>query len=186
MDLHALPPGLPVPRDDGRAADLAGRALPSLSLFATSGVEVDLAALGPGRTVIYVYPLTGRPGDELPDGWDAVPGARGCTPEACDFRDHHADLLRAGASRVLGLSCQTTDYQRELVDRLHLPYPLLADPDLVCVRQLGLPTLEAAGRQYYARLTMVASGGTVEHVFYPVFPPDIHAREVVAWLRQAP
>lgn len=186
VDLLDLPPGLPEPRDDGAAQGLVGREMPALTLRATSGVDVDLAALGGGRSVVYVYPLTGRPGQALPDGWDAIPGARGCTTEACDFRDHHAELSRAGVDRVLGLSSQTTDYQREVVERLHLPYALLADPDFRCARELGLPTFETAGHHYYARLTFVMRDGVVEHVFYPVFPPDEHAREVVAWLRGAP
>jgi len=185
VDLHELPAGLPVPQDDGAARGLVGRRMPSVVLPATSRDDVDLAALGAGRTVLYVYPRTGRPGEELPDGWDATPGARGCTAEACDFRDHLADLVRAGADRVLGLSGQDTAYQRELVGRLHLPYPMLADPDLVCARELGLPTFELAGSRYYARLTLVVKDDVVEHVFYPVFPPDQHAREVLAWLEHA-
>ncbi|HLV57960.1 MAG TPA: peroxiredoxin [Natronosporangium sp.] len=170
-----------VPRDDGAAAHLPGRRLPAVGLAATDGSTVDLSALGPGRTVLYVYPKTGRPGVEPPPEWDRIPGARGCTPEACGFRDHH-DALRQAGARVYGLSSQTTDDQREAVERLRLPYPLLADPQLAVGRALGLPTFVAGGETFYRRLTMIARDGVVEHVFYPVFPPDTHAAEVLAWL----
>jgi peroxiredoxin len=181
-----LPSGLPCPVDDGAGADLPGVAIPSVVLTATDGRSVDLARLGPDTTVLYVYPMTGRPGVDLPDGWDAIPGARGCTPEACAFRDHHADLRATGARTVYGLSSQDTEYQREAVQRLHLPFSMLSDGDLVLSRLLGLPTFEVGHTTLYKRLTMVLTDGRIEHVFYPVFPPDEHAAEVLAWLQDHP
>lgn len=186
-DLNALPANLPVPEDDGAAAHLPGRPLPHLSLPATDGTTVDLAALGEGRTVLYAYPLTGQPGTELPDGWDLIPGARGCTTEACSFRDHHDDLTAAGAAHVYGISSQTPDYQAELVGRLHLPFPMLSDPDFQLADALALPTFTAPGHdRLYKRLTLIIDGGGIEQVFYPVFPPNTHATDVVAWLRENP
>ncbi len=182
-DPTALPPDLPEPVDDGAARHLRGLPLPAVELAATDGSRVRLDALGPGRTVLYLYPMTGRPGVAPPDGWDAIPGARGCTPEACAFRDHHADLLAAGAARVYGLSSQSTGYQREAVERLHLPFAMLADEPLALAGKLDLPTFSAAGQTLYKRLTMIVRDGTVEHVFYPVFPPDRHAEQVLSWLR---
>jgi peroxiredoxin len=184
MSSHeTLPADLPVPEDDGAAAHLPGTRMPDLQLRATGGATVRLDALGAGRTVIYIYPLTGRPGTDLPDGWDAIPGARGCTPEACAFRDHYQDLRAAGAAEVFGLSSQDTDYQREAVDRLHLPFRMLSDPAHDLARALGLPTFEAGGRTLYKRLTLVIRDGVVEHAFYPVFPPNEHAQRVLTWLR---
>jgi peroxiredoxin len=185
-DLNALPHDLPVPVDDGAGDHLPGVELPAVALAATSGETIALDRLGPGRSVLYVYPLTGRPGVELPDGWDDILGARGCTTEACDFRDHHADLVAAGAARVYGVSAQDTEYQREVVDRLHLPFAMLADPDLELAEAIALPTFTAGDRRLYRRLTLIVDHGRVEHVFYPVFPPDEHAREVLAWLRANP
>jgi peroxiredoxin/DNA-binding transcriptional MerR regulator len=185
-DLTQLPDGLPVPRDDGAAAHLAGLRLPPVTLPATDGSTVRLDALGDGRTVLYVYPLTGRPGVDLPEGWDNIPGARGCTPEACGFRDHHHELRGAGAERVYGLSSQTGAYQRELVDRLHLPFAMLSDPDFTVRDALGLPAFVANGIPLYRRLTMIIDDGSFEHVFYPVFPPDRHAEQVLGWLRAHP
>ena len=183
-----LPGDLPVPEDDGAAAHLAGRVLPPLVLRATAGPPVDLSALGssPGRprAVLYVYPRTGQPGVPLPPGWDEIPGARGCTPEACGFRDAHQDLAGLGAD-VYGLSSQDTEYQAELAGRLGLPFPVLSDPGLELAGGLGLPTFTAGGERLYKRLTMIVAAGAVEHVFYPVFPPDGHAAEVAAWLSQA-
>ena len=178
-----LPDGLPAPVDDGAAAHLPGTALPAVVLPATDGGEVDLAGLGPGRTVLYVYPMTGRPDVALPDGWDEIPGARGCTPESCGFRDHFADLRAAGATTVHGISTQDTVDQREAAERLALPFSLLSDAGRVLAAELGLPTFEVEGRALYRRLTLIASGGRVEHVFYPVFPPDRHAADVLAWLK---
>lgn len=185
-DLSNLPPNLPSPVDDGAADHLRGRTAPHLSLPASTGESVALDRLGPGRTVLYVYPMTGRPDVALPEGWDAIPGARGCTTEACDFRDHHRELLACGASRVFGMSSQTSDYQREVVRRLRLPFAMLSDPDLSLSRLLELPTFRTGEMTLFKRLTLVISGGSIEHVFYPVFPPDEHARQVLAWLRSHP
>lgn len=176
---------LPEPHDDGAADRLPGRRLPPLRLSSSTGESVDLAGLGAGRTIIYVYPLTGRPDVDLPEGWDAIPGARGCTPEACDFRDHHTELLAAGASAVFGLSAQDPAYQAEVVDRLRLPFAMLSDQTLALAAALGLPSFSAAGMTLYKRLTLVVTDGTIEHTFYPVFPPDQHATEVLNWLREA-
>jgi peroxiredoxin len=181
--LMRLPGGLPVPADDGAARHLPGRAMPALSLPATDGRQVALDGLGSGRTVIYVYPMTGRPGVDLPPGWDDIPGARGCTPESCGFRDRHAELLAAGAAQVFGLSGQSSEYQREAVDRLDLPFAMLSDEPLALAGALGLPTFAVAGMTLYRRLTMIVTDGIIEHVFYPVFPPDRHAQEVLHWLR---
>ncbi|MCA3749531.1 MAG: peroxiredoxin [Rubrobacter sp.] len=180
-DLHTLPEGLPVPEDDGAARHLPGARLPPVSLPSTSGESVDLSSL-PGTTVVYCYPMTGRPGSPLPEGWDGIPGARGCTPESCGFRDHHAELRALGA-RVFGLSTQSTAYQREARDRLRLPFELLSDEGLGFASALGLPTFEVEGMVLLRRLTMVVTAGRIEHVFYPVFPPDTHAAEVAGWLR---
>jgi peroxiredoxin len=177
-----LPEDLPVPQDDGAAAHLPGRAMPSLTLAATSGAPVDLSAIGHPRAVLYIYPRSGQPGVPLPDGWDQIPGARGCTPESISFRDLHQEIAGLGAE-VFGLSSQDTTYQGELAGRLGLPYPLLADPDLELAAQLGLPTFTAGGERLYKRLTLVLRDGRIEHVFYPIFPPSGHAAEVAAWLR---
>lgn len=158
--------------------------LPSVTLRATFGSNVDLAALS-GRTVLYLYPRTGRPGIDPPAGWDVIPGARGCTPEACSFRDHFAELRAAGATRVFGVSSQDSDYQSEAVARLGLPFAMLADPGLFLAEALDLPTFVADGQTFYRRLTMVANGSTIEKVFFPVDDPQNHAAEVVAWLRSA-
>jgi peroxiredoxin len=181
-----LPHDLPVPDDDGAAAHLPGRAMPDLPLAATAGGSVSLATPGPGRTVVFVYPLTGRPGTALPEGWDLIPGARGCTPQACGFRDRHRELLAAGAARVFGLSSQDTGYQREAAERLRLPFPLLSDAALSLAGVPGLPTFQAGGRTFFRRLTLVIRDGLIEHVFYPVFPPGAHAGEVLDWLRASP
>ncbi|MGR3936394.1 MerR family transcriptional regulator [Streptomyces sp. BRA346] len=182
----SLPADLPVPEDDGATAHLPGTTLPPLELRTTTGdATVRLDALGPGRTVLYVYPLTGRPGTDLPEGWDTIPGARGCTPEACGFRDHYQELLDAGAVRVFGLSSQDTDYQREVVERLHLPFDMLSDPTRSLARALDLPTFEVSGMTLYKRLTLLLRDGMIEHVFYPVFPPNEHAAQVLTWLRDA-
>jgi peroxiredoxin len=186
-NLYALPPDLPVPTDDGACAHLPGMTLPSVPLAATDGSTVNLSVLS-GRTVIYVYPRTGRPDEDSPTGWDQIPGARGCTPQSCAFRDHHADLRALGA-RVFGLSTQDTAYQREAAERLHLPFPLLSDADLRFGRALRLPTFTVAslpGEALLQRVTLVLRDGRVEHVFYPVFPPDRNAVDVVAWLTNHP
>jgi peroxiredoxin len=186
-DFTTLPDNLPVPEDDGAAEHLPGAALPALTLTAGDGSRVDLGGLGAGRTVLYLYPLTGRPGVDLPRGWDEIPGARGCSTEACDFRDHIADLREARASRVFGLSSQEPDYQAEVAGRLRLPFVMLSDPGFALAEALGLPTFAADGHErLYKRLTLVVDGGRIEHVFYPVFPPDRHARQVLGWLREHP
>jgi peroxiredoxin len=177
---YELPNDLPVPEDDGAADHLHGMRLPLISLASTSGAVVDLTAL-PGRTVVYCYPMTGKPDRSLPAGWDEIPGARGCTPQSCSFRDHHAELRALGAS-VFGLSTQDTDYQSEAATRLHLPFALLSDADLAFARALGLPTFEVDGMVLLKRLTLVIDEGWIEKVFYPVFPPDKSAEEVVEWL----
>lgn len=185
MDPSVLPTDLPAPADDGAADHLVGAALPSVRLRATDGTWVDVAALT-GRTVLYAYPRTGEPDQPaLTEDWDLIPGARGCTPQACDFRDHHGDLAAAGA-RVLGLSTQDTGYQREAVERLHLPFAILSDADLELTRALSLPSFEVAGQVLVRRLTLVVDDGVVTHVWYPVFPPDTHAEDVLAWLRSNP
>ncbi|WP_433560673.1 MerR family transcriptional regulator [Nocardia sp. CA-151230] len=183
VDLLELPPDLPVPVDDGAATHLRGMALPPIPLQCTDGTTVDLGALPQGRTVIYLYPLTGRPDTDIPAGWNEIPGARGCTTQACDFRDHHTELRAAEVARVFGLSTQTSDYQREVVDRLSLPFAMLADPSGRLATLLSLPTFEADGSTLYKRLTLIIRGGVIEHVFYPVFPPNRHAEQVIAWLR---
>jgi peroxiredoxin len=181
-DPMALPADLPVPRDDGAADHLRGAALPAVPLPATDGLTVDLSALL-GRTIVYAYPRTGEPGrPALVDDWDSIPGARGCTPESCGFRDHHAELAALGA-RVFGLSTQDTDYQQRAVDNLSLPFPLLSDAGLALVQAASLPTFDAAGQTLLKRLTLVIDDGVVTHLWYPVFPPDRHAEDVLAWLR---
>ncbi len=175
----------PAPEDDGATRHLPGMRMPALQLEATDGSRVDLSAL-PGRTIVYAYPRTGRPGQALPTGWDAIPGARGCTPQACAFRDHHAELEAAGVDRLYGLSTQDSDYQREAVERLQLPFALLSDAKLELANALRLPTFEVDGMTLLKRFTLVIDDGTVSHVFYPVFPPDAHAEEVVAWCKAHP
>ena len=179
--VYELPKDLPVPQDDGACAHLTGRKLPSLALAATGGKSVDLSALG-GRTVVYIYPRTGRPDQELPTGWNAIPGARGCTPQSCAFRDHFEELKRAGAAQVYGLSTQDTAYQREAVERLHLPFEILSDAKLEFARALRLPVFEVDGMKLIKRLTLILRNGAIEKVFYPVFPPDRNAGDVLAWL----
>jgi peroxiredoxin len=181
-DPYVLPDNLPVPVDDGAAAHLQDAPLPPFELAATDGSSVRLDRLD-GLVVVYAYPRTGVPGeDHLVADWDEIPGARGCTPESCAFRDHFQDLRAAGASQVFGLSTQDTAYQREAAERLHLPFALLSDADLELTKALRLPTFEAAGQTLLKRFTLVISEGRIEHVFYPVFPPDRHAEEVLAWL----
>ncbi|WP_336623621.1 DUF1499 domain-containing protein [Methyloversatilis sp.] len=180
--LTTLPDDLPVPLDDGAAAHLEGMRLPALALPRTEGGTTDLAALR-GLQVIYVYPMTGRPDAPLPDGWDAIPGARGCTPQSCAFRDHHAELAALGAG-VFGLSSQTSHYQQEAAARLHLPFPLLSDDGLQLKAALRLPTFTAAGLELYRRLTLITDDARIVKVFYPVFPPDRNATDVLAWLKE--
>jgi peroxiredoxin len=185
-DLVELPSDLPVPEDDGAVSHLPGKPMPPIALPSTDGgsLRVDIAPEGSRRLVLYAYPRTGRPGeDPLTPEWDQIPGARGCTPESCGFRDHAAELGEAGAA-VAGLSTQDTAYQREAVERLQLPFPLLSDEELVLTRALELPTFTVAGQTLLKRLTLLVRGGAIEHVFYPVFPPDAHAAVVLQWLRE--
>ena len=185
IDPTVLPEGLPAPTDDGGADHLPGLELPAEALPATDGRQVSPAALA-GRTLIYAYPRTGRPGEpSLVDDWDMIPGARGCTPESCGFRDHHAELAEVGVA-VYGLSTQSSAYQHELAERLSLPFPLLCDERLELTAALRLPTFEVAGERLLKRLTLLIADGHVERVWYPVFPPDRHAGEVLAWLRANP
>jgi len=180
MNLSQLPADLPVPPDDGAAQGLEGALLPSIALASTDGTRVDLGNLE-GRWVIYIYPMTGRPDVALPDNWDAIPGARGCTPQSCGFRDHYRELKELGTG-VFGLSTQTSEYQREARDRLQLPFQLLSDSSLLLKRALRLPTFTAAGMELFKRLTLISCNGRIEKVFYPVFPPDRNADDVLAWL----
>ena len=179
-DLYQIPEGIPAPTDDGAADHLTGASLPSLPLASTAGDAVDLSTLS-GLTVVYCYPMTGRPDAELPEGWDEIPGARGCTPQSCAFRDHHSELRALGA-RVFGMSTQSTDYQREAALRLRLPYELLSDEGLVFARALGLPTFEVEGATLLKRLTFVSENAKIAKVFYPVFPPGENAARVIEWL----
>lgn len=175
-----LPPDLPVPVDDGACDHLPGSVLPDVTLVGTSGTSVNFSTLE-GRTVIYCYPKTGRPDRQLADGWDQIPGARGCTPQSCSFRDHHQELVDLGA-RVFGLSAQSTEYQKEAVDRLHLPFDLLSDASLEFQAALNLPTFEFDGETLIKRLTLIVTNGRIDKVFYPVFPPDADAARVIEWL----
>jgi len=186
-DFTVLPEGLPVPQDDGAADHLPGMPLPDLTLPTSADGTVDLRALPAGRTIVYLYPLTGRPGIDLPEGWDAIPGARGCSTEACDFRDHFSELRDAGAAAVYGMSSQPPAYQAEVAGRLRLPFPMISDEVMQLADALRLPTFRAEGHdRLYSRLTLVVRDGRVEHVFYPIFPPNAHARQVLAWLREHP
>jgi peroxiredoxin len=179
-DILRLPPDLPVPVDDGMASHLVGLAAAPVSLPSTSGEEIILSALR-GRTVVYCYPRTGRPDEEPPEGWNLIPGARGCTPQSCAFRDHHRELKALGA-RVFGLSSQDTEYQREAAERLHLPFPLLSDAQLELASAMRLPLFHVGSMHLLKRLTLIIRYGIVEHVFYPVFPPDRNAEQVLEWL----
>jgi peroxiredoxin len=178
-----LPEGLPVPEDDGAADHLPEKQLPSVALESTAGNVVDLSALS-GVSVAYCFPLMGRPDREMPQGWEEIPGARGCTPQSCAFRDHHAELRSLGA-RVFGISAQDSAFQKKIAQRLHLPFALLSDQDLVLADALSLPTFEVEGSRLLRRLTLIVADGQIQKVFYPVFPPDKNAEEVVQWLLAA-
>jgi peroxiredoxin len=182
-DLRALPDDLPVPEDDGAADHLPGASVPATELPTTSGRVVDLAGEARGTLVLYVYPATGVPGRPLPSGWDGIPGARGCTPQNCAFRDSVHELAELGAA-VFGLSAQSLTEQREFAQRERIPYPLLHDGEFRLADELGLPSFAVDGGRYYRRLTFIARGGRIEKVFYPVFPPQENAADVVAWLRR--
>jgi peroxiredoxin len=181
-DYTSLPPGLPVPEDDGGADHLPGLAVPSIPLPATAGGELDLASLAATTLVAYFYPRTGTPGVPLPAGWDDIPGARGCTPQSCAYRDALAELEALGAT-VVGVSAQTAAEQAEFAAREHIPFALLSDPDLRLGAALGLPTFETDGMALYKRQTLIAEEGVIVKAFYPVFPPDRDAAEVIAWLQ---
>lgn len=190
-NIHELPKDLPVPQDDGACDHLTGMTLPPIGLPSTRGRVVDLSRLA-GTAVVYIYPRTGRPDQELPTGWNAIPGARGCTPQSCAFRDHYEELQRAGAAHVYGLSSQDSAYQREAVERLHLPFDLLSDAGLELAQALNLPTFEVDGMKLIRRLTLIVRDRQIApsrrgepaivKVFYPVFPPDQNAAEVLDWL----
>lgn len=181
-----LPADLPAPTDDGAARHLPGRQVPPLTFLATDGSSIRLDAVSAGRWILFVYPLTGDPAADIPQGWNEIPGARGCSQEACGFRDSLGELQDNGIDQVIALSSDRAEYQQALVRRLHLPYPLLSDPDHYLGRTLDLPTFEANGATLYKRITLVVRGATIEHAFYPIFPPDTHAQEVVAWVRDNP
>ena len=176
---------VPAPVDDGATRHLPGARMAAVALRATDGGTVDLSAL-PGRAVVYAYPRTGRPGVENPEGWDMIPGARGCSPQSCAFRDHFAELKALGVGHLYGLSTQDPDYQREAAERLHLPFAMLSDEDLELTRAMRLPTFEAGGMRLIKRLTLIVRDQRIEQVFYPVFPPDRSAHQVLDWLRRHP
>jgi peroxiredoxin len=178
-----LPPDIPAPQDDGGADHLTGMRLVDVALAATDGTTVQLSKL-PGRTVLYVYPRTGVPGVDAPPGWDEIPGARGCTPQSCSFRDHFAELKALGVAHLYGLSTQDSAYQREAVERLHLPFAILSDADLKLGRAMKLPTFTTSGMTLFKRMALVIDDGVIVKVFYPVFPPDQNAADVAAWLRK--
>jgi peroxiredoxin len=177
---------IPAPVDDGAAKHLVGMTIPPLALMATDDTSVMLSAL-PGRTVVFGYPRTGEPGKiGLVDDWDMIPGARGCTPQTCAFRDLFAELKAAGAAHVFGLSTQDNTYQTEMASRLHLPFPVLSDAELLLTEALRLPTMQVAGLTLIKRLALIVDDGRITHVFYPVFPPDRNARDVLEWLKHNP
>lgn len=182
-DFLSLPKNLPEPIDDGACRHLPGLQLPSVPLLSTTGSLVDLASLS-GRTVVYSYPRTGRPGEALPEGWDLIPGARGCTPQSCAFRDHYQELRQKGVTFVFGLSTQTSADQQEAANRLHLPFALLSDAAFAFTQALHFPTFEIAGMTLLKRFTLIIDQGTILKVFYPVFPPDQNATNVLAWLAE--
>jgi peroxiredoxin len=180
MTVYELPTNLPVPVDDGGCDHVEGLAVPALTLESSIG-PVDLAVFGAERGVLYLYPRTGRPDRSIPEAWNAIPGARGCTPESCGFRDHSEELRGLGA-RVAGLSSQTLEEQVELSERLGILHPVISDPELALRDALSLPTFEFEGQTLYKRATLIFEAGRIEKCFYPVFPPDRHAEEVLAWL----
>ena len=183
-NLNQLPADLPIPQDDGAANHLRGMRIPDLALRATTGKQVNVGAIK-GRLVIYCYPMTGQPNVALPDGWDQIPGARGCTPQSCAFRDHHQELQALGAE-VIGLSVQSTEYQQEMAERLHLPFPVLSDADYQFQKALQLPTFVAAGMTLLKRITIIANHGVIEAVHYPIFPSDSDPAWVIAYLENNP
>lgn len=181
-EMTKLPGDLPVPTDDGACNHLTGKLVPSIALLSTRGRCIDLSAIA-GRMVVYCYPMTKQPGIPVPDGWDAIPGARGCTPQSCAFREHYQELKDLGA-QVFGLSTQSTEYQIEAKNRLHLPFDLLSDCDLTFANILNLPTFEIEDKHLIKRVTLIVEDGKIIKVFYPVFPPDKNADEVLNWLKK--
>ncbi|MEM1142088.1 MAG: peroxiredoxin [Pseudomonadota bacterium] len=183
-DLHTVDwSAIPAPVDDGAANHLVGMPWPAIELESTDGINVDLSKL-PGRSLVYAYPMTGRPGTPLPDGWDQIPGARGCTPQSCAFRDHSDELRRLGVSGVYGISTQRSVDQQEAAERLHLPFALLSDSDLQLARGLNLPVFRVGDATLLRRITLVIDDGTITKMFYPVFPPDENAQAVIDWLQR--
>ena len=180
-NFNELPADLPIPQDDGSTNHLKGMKLPKVSLQASNGKRIDLADIK-GRLVIYCYPMTGQPNVALPNGWDQIPGARGCTPQSCSFRDHYQELQALGAE-VMGLSVQTTEYQKEMADRLHLPFPILSDVHYQFQQALSMPTFVTAGMTLLKRVTLIANNGVIEAVHYPIFPSDSDAAWVVHYLK---
>ena len=183
-NLNQLPTDLPIPQDDGAAAHLVGMRLPAISLGATNASRFNLGE-SKGRLVIYCYPMTGQPNVPLPEGWDQIPGARGCTPQSCSFRDHYQELRDLGAD-VVGLSVQSTEYQKEMADRLHLPFPVLSDAGYQFQQALRLPTFVAAGMTLLKRITLIANDGVIEAVHYPIFPSDSDPAWVMDYLKNNP
>ena len=179
---HGLPTDLPKPEDDGACDHVQGKTFPSLSLSSTAGDKVSPASL-PGLSILFCYPRTATPDEDVPAEWNAIPGARGCTPQACSFRDASDEFTKLGVGRIFGVSTQDTPYQRELKERVHLPYELLSDEGLEMVEALKLPTLEYKGKRLVKRLTLAVEKGKIVKVWYPVFPPDKSADEVLQWLK---
>lgn len=183
-NVYEIPPGLPIPQDDGSTDHLKGLRLPTVSLKATNGTTINFGDIF-SRLIIYCYPMTGQPNVALPDGWDQIPGARGCTPQSCSFRDHYQELQALGAE-VVGLSVQTTEYQKEMVDRLHLPFPVVSDSDYQFQKALNMPTFIAAGMTLLKRVTLIANHGVIEAVHYPIFPSDSDPGWVIDHLKKHP
>jgi peroxiredoxin len=179
-NLYELPENLPLPVDDGATNHLLGLQIPTIPLMSTAGKIVNLGSLS-GRTIVYCYPRTGKPDTDVPQGWNEIPGARGCTPQSCAFRDRYQELKALGVE-CFGLSTQTTEYQQEAVSRLHLPFDLLSDVELTFTKCLQLPTFEVESMTLIKRLTLIVANGCIEKVFYPVFPPDRNAQQVIDWL----
>jgi peroxiredoxin len=181
----SLPDNLPIPQDDGACAHLPGVKMPPLALATTAGSTVNLSSL-PGRSVIFCYPKTGVPDKNPPPEWDAIPGARGCTPQNCSFRDEHTNLLQVGVDQVFGVSTQSSSYQLEARERLHLPYLLVSDEKLALAHALNLPTFEFDGETLIKRLTLIVDAGIITHVLYPIFPPDKSAADTLQWIKEHP
>jgi peroxiredoxin len=181
-DINQLPPNLPVPLDDGACDHLPGLTLPSIQLTTTRNRMLDVSKVVSPRVIVYIYPRTGQPNAPVPEGWDAIPGARGCTPQSCSMRDHYKEMKSLG-TEVFGLSAQSTEYQQEMAERLHLPFEVLSDNALAFTRALKLPTFQTSGMTLNKRLTLVVRDHRIEKVFYPVFPTDQHGQQMVDWLK---